>query len=70
MFYSVGLTNVDFFYSQERVCGLCGNFDGIENNDLVSSHNQVEINPSNFGNSWKVNPHCADAAMVSPKMNC
>ncbi|XP_018418206.1 PREDICTED: von Willebrand factor [Nanorana parkeri] len=50
---------------REKVCGLCGNFDGIENNDLVSSHNQVEINPSNFGNSWKVNPLCADAAMFS-----
>ncbi|KAM9313180.1 von Willebrand factor [Gastrophryne carolinensis] len=50
---------------RDKVCGLCGNFDGIENNDLMSSNNQVEINPSNFGNSWKVNPLCADAAMFS-----
>ncbi|MEE6519800.1 hypothetical protein FKM82_017537, partial [Ascaphus truei] len=34
-----------------EVCGLCGNFDGIENNDLMSSNNQVEIDPSDFGNS-------------------
>ncbi|XP_053319540.1 von Willebrand factor [Spea bombifrons] len=47
---------------KDKVCGLCGNFDGIENNDLTSSNNQVEINPSDFGNSWKVNPLCADAA--------
>ncbi|KAM4748779.1 von Willebrand factor [Rhinophrynus dorsalis] len=50
---------------RDRVCGLCGNFDGIENNDLMSSNNQVEIDPRDFGNSWKVNPLCADAAKFS-----
>lgn len=70
IFY-VGLTNLEksvffsHFLSQNKVCGLCGNFDGIENNDLTSSKNQVENNPSNFGNSWKVKPFCADVAMVS-----
>ncbi|XP_069484436.1 von Willebrand factor [Ambystoma mexicanum] len=46
---------------RDLVCGLCGNFDGVQNNDLVSSNNQLEIDPSDFGNSWKVNPQCADA---------
>ncbi|KAB0395734.1 hypothetical protein E2I00_001515 [Balaenoptera physalus] len=41
---------------QERVCGLCGNFDGIQNNDLTSSSLQVEEDPVDFGNSWKVSP--------------
>ncbi|XP_063784571.1 von Willebrand factor isoform X2 [Pseudophryne corroboree] len=50
---------------RDKVCGLCGNFDGSENNDLMSSNNQVENNPSNFGNSWKVKPLCADAAMFT-----
>uniref|UniRef100_A0A4W6D782 von Willebrand factor n=1 Tax=Lates calcarifer TaxID=8187 RepID=A0A4W6D782_LATCA len=43
-----------------RVCGLCGNFDGNVNNDLVSSNNQLEVDSSHFGNSWKVVPSCAD----------
>ncbi|XP_061061840.1 von Willebrand factor [Eubalaena glacialis] len=49
---------------QERVCGLCGNFDGIQNNDLASSSLQVEEDPVDFGNSWKVSPRCADTQKV------
>ncbi|KAM4037233.1 von Willebrand factor [Anomaloglossus baeobatrachus] len=54
---------------RNKVCGLCGNFDGIENNDLMSSNNQVENNPSNFGNSWKVKPFCADVAIIATIAN-
>lgn len=51
---------------QGRVCGLCGNFDGNVNNDLMSSNNQLEVDFSHFGNSWKVVPSCADVTQVSP----
>uniref|UniRef100_A0A8C4DJ53 von Willebrand factor n=1 Tax=Dicentrarchus labrax TaxID=13489 RepID=A0A8C4DJ53_DICLA len=47
-----------------RVCGLCGNFDGNVNNDLMSSNNQLEVDSSHFGNSWKVIPSCADVTQV------
>lgn len=50
---------------QGRVCGLCGNFDGNINNDLMSSNNQLEVDSSHFGNSWKVLPSCADVKQVS-----
>ncbi|XP_012879050.1 PREDICTED: von Willebrand factor [Dipodomys ordii] len=46
---------------QGRVCGLCGNFDGVQNNDLTSSSLRVEEDPVDFGNSWKVSAQCADA---------
>ncbi|XP_006633894.3 von Willebrand factor [Lepisosteus oculatus] len=49
---------------REKVCGLCGNFDGNQNNDLLSSNNQLEVEPADFGNSWKVQPSCADASQV------
>ncbi|XP_004869432.1 von Willebrand factor isoform X2 [Heterocephalus glaber] len=49
---------------QEQVCGLCGNFDGIQNNDLTSSSLRVEENAVDFGNSWKVSPQCADTSRV------
>ncbi|XP_060046210.1 von Willebrand factor [Erinaceus europaeus] len=49
---------------QEQVCGLCGNYDGIQNNDLTSSSLQVEDDPVDFGNSWKVSPQCADTSKV------
>ncbi|KYO44719.1 hypothetical protein Y1Q_0016835 [Alligator mississippiensis] len=61
---------------QDRVCGLCGNFDGIQNNDLTSSNNHLEVDPVDFGNSWKVNPHCANVkkfnqgqTLISPLCN-
>ncbi|XP_054631168.1 von Willebrand factor isoform X2 [Dunckerocampus dactyliophorus] len=49
---------------KSRVCGLCGNFDGNVNNDFVSSNNQMEVDSSHFGNSWKVSPSCADVTQV------
>ncbi|XP_061438597.1 von Willebrand factor isoform X2 [Rhineura floridana] len=45
---------------KDQICGLCGNFDGIQNNDLTTSKNQLEVDPNDFGNSWKVNSQCAD----------
>ncbi|XP_028610247.1 von Willebrand factor [Grammomys surdaster] len=50
---------------QEQVCGLCGNFDGNQNNDFTSSRLQVEEDPVDFGNSWKVNSQCADTRKLS-----
>lgn len=46
------------------MCGLCGNFDGVQNNDFTGSNLQVEEDPVDFGNSWKVSPQCADTRKV------
>ncbi|MCJ8733665.1 hypothetical protein PDJAM_G00226260 [Pangasius djambal] len=54
---------------RSKVCGLCGNFDGSQNNDLLSSNNQMEVDPVDFGNSWKVRPSCADAVQVPSECN-
>lgn len=50
------------------MCGLCGNFDGNVNNDLISSNNQLEVDSSHFGNSWKVLPSCADVTEVKSSL--
>ncbi|XP_058276091.1 von Willebrand factor isoform X1 [Hirundo rustica] len=50
---------------KDQVCGLCGNFDGIQNNDLTSSNEHLEVDPVDFGNSWKVNSRCADVVKPS-----
>ncbi|KAF7670343.1 hypothetical protein LDENG_00018730 [Lucifuga dentata] len=52
-----------------HVCGLCGNFDGNVNNDLLSSNNQLEVDSSHFGNSWKVKPSCADVIQMPAPCN-
>ncbi|MBN3294113.1 MUC19 protein, partial [Polypterus senegalus] len=37
-----------------KVCGLCGNFDGNSMNDLQTRANSVVTNTLEFGNSWKM----------------
>ncbi|KAE8607137.1 hypothetical protein XENTR_v10011043 [Xenopus tropicalis] len=43
---------------QGRVCGLCGNFDGLSVNDFTSSWQSLEENENVFADSWKVTPSC------------
>ncbi|TDG96796.1 hypothetical protein EPR50_G00232730 [Perca flavescens] len=46
---------------RNRVCGLCGNFDFNEMNDLQISGSAVVSGPLAFGNSWKAaTPPCSD----------
>ncbi|XP_078021284.1 mucin-2-like [Epinephelus lanceolatus] len=48
-------------YWRNRVCGLCGNFDSNEMNDLQISGSAVMSTPLAFGNSWKATtPPCSD----------
>lgn len=61
-----GLQCVSPPLTQDQVCGLCGNFDGVQNNDFTSSSLQVEEDPVDFGNSWKVSSQCADTRKVHP----
>ncbi|XP_064194054.1 mucin-5AC-like [Anguilla rostrata] len=41
-----------------HVCGLCGNYDGNENNDFTTRSKGVVVHVLEFGNSWKVSPSC------------
>ncbi|XP_061102940.1 mucin-5AC-like [Conger conger] len=43
-----------------HVCGLCGNYDGNENNDFTTRSKAVAVNVLEFGNSWKDSPSCPD----------
>ncbi|XP_030575850.1 mucin-5B-like [Archocentrus centrarchus] len=46
---------------RNKVCGLCGDFDSNEMNDLQISGSAVESSPMVFGNSWKAStPPCSD----------
>ncbi|XP_035763536.1 mucin-2-like [Neolamprologus brichardi] len=46
---------------RSKVCGLCGNFDTNEMNDLQISGSAVASSPMAFGNSWKAaTPPCSD----------
>uniref|UniRef100_A0A3B4XVT0 Mucin-5B-like n=1 Tax=Seriola lalandi dorsalis TaxID=1841481 RepID=A0A3B4XVT0_SERLL len=46
---------------RNKVCGLCGNFDSNEMNDLQISGSAVVSSPMAFGNSWRAaTPPCSD----------
>ncbi|XP_029681304.1 mucin-2-like [Takifugu rubripes] len=46
---------------RNQVCGLCGNFDASEMNDLQLSDSAMIGSPMTFGNSWKATtPPCSD----------
>ncbi|XP_048829559.1 mucin-5B-like [Brienomyrus brachyistius] len=46
---------------KDQVCGVCGNYDGNENNDFTTRSNAVVVDPLEFGNSWKVSPSCPNS---------
>ncbi|XP_072321728.1 mucin-2-like [Eucyclogobius newberryi] len=50
---------------RDRVCGLCGNYDGKANNDMTSRCGAAVVNPLVFGNSWKDMSNCPDVHGVS-----
>ena len=46
------------------VSGLCGTFNDDKSDDLLTSGNMTTTNVTEFGNSWKTDPTCADAPTV------
>ena len=69
---------------RNRTSGLCGTYNGMENDDFLTSYNTTETkqNVVKFGNSWKTDPSCENATEVDnpcitnldrkeiAKMNC
>ncbi|XP_042191379.1 mucin-19-like [Callorhinchus milii] len=45
---------------KNKVCGLCGNFNGNVADDLTTKWNSLVTNPIEFGNSWKSTIACSD----------
>ncbi|XP_063293572.1 mucin-5B-like [Pelobates fuscus] len=45
---------------QDQTNGLCGNFNGVEADDLKTMSGVVEESASAFSNSWKVQASCSD----------
>ena len=69
---------------RNRTSGLCGTYNGMKNDDFLTSYNTTETkeNVVKFGNSWKTDPSCENATEVEnpcitnrdrkeiAKMNC
>ncbi|NXH74699.1 FCGBP protein, partial [Hydrobates tethys] len=48
------------------LCGLCGNYNGKADDEMMTKDGQVTSNPDTFGNSWKVAdiPGCVEQSKV------
>ncbi len=42
----------------EQVCGLCGDFNGIGNDDFRTRQGELEASSSLFGHSWRTGESC------------
>ncbi|XP_075422984.1 mucin-5AC-like [Ascaphus truei] len=51
-------------YFQDKVCGLCGNYDGNANNDFNTRGHCLVEDVIEFGNSWKLSPNCPEITFV------
>ncbi|KAK1168978.1 mucin-19-like [Acipenser oxyrinchus oxyrinchus] len=51
---------LDSKWKNKGLCGLCGNFDGDSKNDMITRGKSEVTKVLEFGNSWKVNPSCAN----------
>ena len=49
----IGLIRVPDSY-RDKINGLCGNYDGDADNDMMTSNNTLTTSYSEVGNSWQV----------------
>lgn len=50
--------------------GLCGTYDGKQNNDFLTPTGIVETNPNIFGNQWKSEKSCVDVSAKIQNSPC
>ncbi|KAL2079742.1 hypothetical protein ACEWY4_025486 [Coilia grayii] len=43
---------------KEKVCGLCGDYDGNPKDDFRTPTGELVTKPNDFGNSWNTDPKC------------
>ncbi|XP_060900327.1 mucin-2-like [Labrus mixtus] len=49
---------------QRRICGLCGNYDGDSQNDVITPSGDLVAEVVEFGNSWKASSSCPNAQVI------
>lgn len=45
-------------------CGLCGNLNDNQGDDFITPQGLPETLPNDFGDTWKVEPSCADTHVI------
>lgn len=50
--------------------GLCGTYDGRQNNDFLTPQGSIESNINLFGNMWKTTQDCEDVPLTISAAPC
>uniref|UniRef100_A0A803JYM7 Zonadhesin n=1 Tax=Xenopus tropicalis TaxID=8364 RepID=A0A803JYM7_XENTR len=54
----------------DKVCGLCGNFNGDKVDDFLNPDGNLELDSNSLGNSWQVENDTVCPPAVDNKSNC
>ncbi|XP_030847124.1 zonadhesin-like [Strongylocentrotus purpuratus] len=67
-----GMDSADVYlsYFAGRTCGLCGSFDGDQNNDMILPSGELARSATEFGNSWVAYPDQCDGVDPGPTDPC
>ncbi|XP_033114280.1 mucin-2-like, partial [Anneissia japonica] len=57
-FVRVYVTAPPSFFGKYKMCGLCGSYDRVQNNDFMTKAGDIEKQSSCFASKWKVDPSC------------
>lgn len=57
---------------KSKLCGLCGNYNGMKSDDLTGSDGRLHMNSEDFGNSWRIGSHrtCMSRPNVDVLSHC
>uniref|UniRef100_UPI0002B8D868 von Willebrand factor-like n=1 Tax=Ciona intestinalis TaxID=7719 RepID=UPI0002B8D868 len=53
-----------------KLCGLCGDFNHDQNNDLLMRSQEVVTSPVDFGNNWRLMDTCPPISVNHTEENC
>lgn len=56
IFYGILHVSTPFYSYEDKLCGLCGDYNGDHKDDFRTPTGELVQSPKDFGNSWNTDP--------------